>query len=540
MPCFNARLRKTRVHASIAVAFGLMLAIGPLSGVRAIAVPPRHSEVIAQGVAQLSPKPIAWRVVLRKPDAGNEKTPSERHLGFVVPKSGTVLVTGSGEHDLTLLTAGEASFVREGETQKRDQVGETAAAYWSIELVNATDGQKADGGSLLSSGSKFTPKTGQHDIELVRDVLDVNEVSALETTTAPALLFVTSGSVGVVAKGGKPTNVKTGGTLAIAGAVIITAGGDGAAFVAARIGAPLDAPTSTPTTSPAIDSVATRSPSPAIDTAPTETSAPVPTEANTPAPTQTSVVGSIAVLTYLCPAGVTAEQATPAACGENSGLGSGAWSLSSSSVTGFIEPVNDQGSWLWSGLPEGDFNVTLEHPPAGYATFVIDPLPGTQRLGTSVFLPLSKAAPDVVIHAYFILPTEPPTGNGASLGLIFYDCPAGTTPETLNGTSDPGCIELLGARDVTLTGNALAQPLGAADLQEITPHPSLAGDWQWSGLAVGSYTLTAAEVAPGDVFYFVRPCGDQSCPKLNILGTSAAFDIVDSGFVIIVSRFPAP
>ncbi|MEA2513584.1 MAG: hypothetical protein QOJ59_3071 [Thermomicrobiales bacterium] len=517
----RARKRHWRV-ASLNVLTVLALLFATLGHARGATVPVGHAAVIAQGIAKLPANAMAWRVALRPPDPAQEHPPIARHLGFTLPRKGQLLVTGyERKDDVTLLGPGQAAFAREGEDLGRDQVGSEPTDYWTIELVDAKQVKETEGDALVLGGPTFTPPAGRRNLQLVRDVVDEDERSDLGKVTATAVVLATNGSV-LVAAEGKTTTLREGKAGTFTGVVTVTGGSGGAAFVAATIGKALDS----------------LGPQPAATTA-APTVAPQPTAV--PQPTETPADGMISLVTYLCPAGVSVVEAAPETCGGNSGLGSGRWSLTGAAIDGEVEALIAHGIWVWRDLPRGEYAVHLDEMPDGYASFVIDLNGNAAREGTRITVTLGNNAPETSINVYFLAAGDQTSVGTATLGLIFYDCPAGTTADEFVEVPGPrpDCSERADPLDVSLDGDALAQSLTTSDLQEVSPYPSLDGRWQWTGIPAGTYTLIPFPIDPGDTFYFHRTCGDQSCSEIEGSGDSISFDLPDGVTVLLVYRLPA-
>lgn len=76
------------------------------------------------------------------------------------------------------------------------------------------------------------------------------------------------------------------------------------------------------------------------------------------------------------------------------------------------------------------------------------------------------------------------------------------------------------------------------DFVDSGQHPSMEGDWLWTSLPEGTYPLTPDPIAPKGTWYFIRPCGDQSCPTIEASGLEVGFTIADGGFVLNVYYIP--
>lgn len=496
------------------------LTFGSLSGLLAADAPASHAEVIAQGVSALPSGAMSWRIVLRQPDPAEAHAPIARHLGFTLVHQGVLLITGyERKNDLTMLTSGEASFAREGEVQGRDQLGSENTDYWSIELVASQDAKTAEGGKLVFSGGKFTSPSGRRNLQLVRDVVAAGETSDLGSLANSGVLLVTSGSVNLTTKG-KTSTLSAGKAASVSGATSVTGGDAGAAFVVAKFGA-------------SIEEASQPAPTP------TATSAIVQPPSRSTATTEAAGDGMISIVTYLCPDGITTAQAAPETCGNNAGLGSGTWSLTGSTLSGAVDPTINHGIWEWKNLASGQYFVTPTAMPDGYSQYAIDFNPSALRQDTGLYVMLPADANNVVINVYFINPGgQTPTGS-ATLGINFFTCPVGTTVLDFAGHQAPhDCQQTAAPLRAILTSDALPRPLTADDFVDSGQHPSMEGDWLWTNLPQGNYTLTPSVIDSNGNWYFRRPCGDQSCPEVEASGLEVGFSIDDGGFVLNVYYIP--
>jgi hypothetical protein len=465
-----------------------------------------HAEVVAEGVESFSAQNVRWQVESVKVDPAKDPV-AVAGPGFVVADKGAILVTTSNGAEARL-APGESIFL--------PAAGSTVTALTTTvataKTVVLTDASKTAGSDAVLTGDPIAAPTGRRDLDLVRDVLKSKEHALIENGDAtPAVILVLKGAITVKNANGGTVELTAGKAGALTGPLTVTATStSSAAFYAGIIG-------------PEVEPAGTIAAGGA---------------AESPTATAEATGGRIDVVTYLCPAGVSVEAAAPETCGQNSGLGSGQFSLTGGSLESAATPLIDHGIWTWGGLDAGDYAVSVDQYPDGFADYAIDLNDSASHTGADIQVSLADGA-EVTINVYFLASGEA-TAGGTALGLTFFDCPAGTTVDDLTQPSDPGCTEVADAPfEVTLTGDALAAPETTDTLQAVSPQPSLGGDWQWTGLPAGSYTLTIAPQADGDTFYIVQPCGDASCNQVTGAGTSVAFDLGETVLTLLVYRLPA-
>lgn len=253
-----------RLVALLVLAATGLLGIGPaLAQLDDTASPARGSaSVIAQGVAALPAGELGWRVTLAS--AVPETDSAARNApGFILADQGALLLNHLDAETQTRLAAGEASFLPAGMQHQEAPLGDAAMSYYRIDLVAASDVNDAGGDELVFVGESFASPGGNRDVDLVRQVLDVDEAVelALGSQAAPVLLLVTSGTVELVPAdndAATPVALPAGQGAAIGGDVIASAAdGAGATFVTANVGPEVPAileqaiPTPTPEPAPA-------------------------------------------------------------------------------------------------------------------------------------------------------------------------------------------------------------------------------------------------------------------------------------------------
>lgn len=132
--------------------------------------------LLVRGETRLTGDPMAWRVVsdvAEVPRAGFER----RALGFTVAPSPftTLLLTDEATGSACRLAPGDAAFVREGTSQRRESLGDAAQGYLRIGLVAESEVADAGGDRLRFAGPAFATPTGPVTLSLHRVELEVGE-----------------------------------------------------------------------------------------------------------------------------------------------------------------------------------------------------------------------------------------------------------------------------------------------------------------------------------------------------------------------------
>lgn len=232
--------KRTRVFASMFVILSMVAFAMP--GVRgALAqtiISDRHAEVVAQGVDTMPAGQVVWRVAQGTAPVANDSAKATYPLGFVFVSQGEIQVDFSGTGSRVLLQDGEGSFQQGSTEQRRKGTDTTAGAYLALELVPADQANAAvNGNQLLTASAPFAAPTGDHDVNLVRDVLQGAEDGLLPGTAVPTYVYVTDGDLEVETADGNRTPLTTGQGGLFTGALKIHAGSsNGAKYLAAIIG----------------------------------------------------------------------------------------------------------------------------------------------------------------------------------------------------------------------------------------------------------------------------------------------------------------
>jgi hypothetical protein len=217
-----------------------------------------HAEVIAHGVVPLPPGQASWRVESASAALPDKAGALKRSLGFVLADKDAILLTDAATGNKTRLAAGEAMLVREQTVQTRSSLGTSPTTYYALELLPAdapTD--PAADSRLVFASSGFATPLGDHDLDLVRDVLKPDETGRLADPGTPILVLVTSGTARITpSTSTETTTLESGEAALLSGALTITPTGNAnMTYVAAVIGPEITTPTVTPTTPTPIPTV---------------------------------------------------------------------------------------------------------------------------------------------------------------------------------------------------------------------------------------------------------------------------------------------
>lgn len=201
----------------------------------------RHAQVIAHGIMAMPANEVAWRAATFRALPPHRATPEERSPAFVLAHDGAIALTDAEGATLARLAPGEAVWVDGRELGAVISAEKKSAEYVEVALRPA--GDLAATGVILATGLPFAaPPGAAFDVDLIRDVLERNEETAIPAGSAPSLLLVTDGAVWVTAGAQAAVQVTAGGIGQIEGDAVISGGSRSpATFVVARIGPALPA-----------------------------------------------------------------------------------------------------------------------------------------------------------------------------------------------------------------------------------------------------------------------------------------------------------
>jgi hypothetical protein len=446
------------------------------------------AQVVTQGIARITASRVAWRLVERTAVPRAQAKATRRALGFILASDEPILLTNAvpgGTEDVARLAPGEAFLVKDGTRQARASLSDQSVKYLALELVPADEVDDIGSGTLLYKSDPFDPPTGERDVDLVRNVLEVGEAASVPDTGGSTVILATDGAIDILPDGGRAQTLQAGdsamfqaGELEIE-AVEPTAGNArlvpaaamtnrlaqpstaGAAYVVAVIGEeipPPPTPTATPTE------------------VPTDTPEPTATEEATETPAAAET-GSIEALVYNCPEGMTLENLVGDDC-DLAPRGYGLLLTIPDGETLTLENADGGGGdFVWSALPLGEYGLVEDPLPDGYETYFI---PGSAAVGgspnTGYTVAIDESAPDIAVTIYNLRPAV----QTGSVTVLVFDCPPNMSPDDYSSTA---CPPSNGRYNFRLAGSALRGPLTVADAS------SFDGGFTWNDVPFGSYGL---------------------------------------------------
>src|SRR5215212_3748959 len=257
-----------------------------------------HVAVIAHGVEQFQAREVAWQITAQRAALPSRSTAAYRPAGFVLADAGVVAVADRNGLLLARVAPGEADWIPPDRQTAIVSLEQRATSFVAIALLPAADVSDAD--AVLASRAFTLPRNAMFDVVLLRDALNRNDESDIDTGDVPGLLLVTGGTVTVEEGNGETVDLAAGDAAEIDGeAVVVGTSRTLATFVMAQLGPQVpDGITlrsgEQPTVAPVATATPTRTPiptsTPAVTSTPiaTATTTPSPTATSTPSPTLTS------------------------------------------------------------------------------------------------------------------------------------------------------------------------------------------------------------------------------------------------------------
>jgi len=404
--------------------------------------------VIAHGVEQFQTREVAWQITAERAALPSRSTATYRPPGFVLADTGVVAVADRDGFLLARVAPGEADWIPPDRQTAIVSLEQRATSYFAIALLPAADVSAAD--AAFASRAFTLPRNAMFDVVLLRDALNRNDESDIDTGDVPGLLLVTSGTVTVEEGNGETVDLVAGDAAEIDGqAVVVGTSRALATFVVAQLGPQIPArvtlrsvqptvapvatatPTRTPipTPTPVVTSTpsATATATPTVTLSPTPTSTPTqppiptatptatPTQTPTPSPTATAVPplpeeGSISIFIRACPPGMTVETLVENACSDPPpGV---TLSLFADGTPLDVASVADD-LWIWDGLPYQEFDLFVNAIPDEFETYSLGVRECCNARG-ALDVATSAETPDTGYTLYLYLPAEAttlPTGE---------------------------------------------------------------------------------------------------------------------------------
>ena len=158
-----------------------------------------HAEVIAHGVVAMPAEELTWRLYDGSAGAADEAEPlTTEWPGFLLGEDDPTLADVDG--DRSVLSDGKATLVREGDDLTVSSLDGDESGYEWLTLTDA--GLDEDDDALAFLGDPFdAPSDGEHQVDLVRDVLADDEETDIAAGVAPTVLIVVAGEAAVAVDG---------------------------------------------------------------------------------------------------------------------------------------------------------------------------------------------------------------------------------------------------------------------------------------------------------------------------------------------------
>jgi hypothetical protein len=529
--------------------------------------------VIAHGVEQFQTREVAWQITAERAALPSRSTATYRPPGFVLADTGVVAVADRDGFLLARVAPGEADWIPPDRQTAIVSLEQRATSYVAIALLPAADVSDAD--AVLASRVFTLPRNTTFDVVLVRDALNRNDESDIDTGEFPGLLLVTSGTVTVEVGNGETVDLAAGDAAEIDGeAIVVGTSRALATFVVAQLGpqvpdrvtlrsvqptvapvatatptrTPIPAPTPTPTLVATNTPVATATATPTATPSPTPTSTPVPTatptptqpptptvtptaistQTPTPSPTATPVPtpAAVAISSFICPVAYEGSDYAADCVDPASGVEFSVTENQTVVQTGLADAA---GSIAFADLPPGEY-VLVAGVPGDFASSRVRCLNSAdediaRRHETNQIAVTLQSGDEITCNWYIVpddargeepTPTAQPVEEG-SISIFIRACPPGMTVETLVGdvcgVPPPG---------VTLSLLGDETPLAAA---------SVADDlWIWEGLPYQDFDLFVNAIPDEFESYSlgVREC----CNARGALDVETSAETPDTGYTL--------
>ena len=530
-----------------------------------------HVAVIAHGVEQFQTREVIWQITTERAALPNRSTAIYRPPGFVLADAGVVAVADRNGFLLARMAPGEADWIPPDRQTAIISLEPQATPYFAISLLPAADVSDAD--AALASRAFTLPRNATFDVVLLRDALNRNDESTIDTGDVPGLLLVTSGTVTVEEGNGETVDLVAGDAVEIDGeAVVVGTSRALATFVVAQLGAQVPArvtlrggvqptvapvatatPTRTPVPTPApaatrtpvatatATATATRTPTPTSTPVPTATPRPTqpptptatatatPTQTPTPSPTATPVPplpAAVAISSFICPVAYEGSDYAADCVDPASGVEFSVTENETVVQTGLADAT---GSIAFADLPPGEY-VLVAGVPGDFASSRVRCLNSAgediaRRHETNQVAVTLQSGDQIACNWYIVpddargdepTPTAQPVEEG-SISIFIRACPPGMTVETLVGDAcgDPPPGVTLG---LFADGTALGVASVANDL------------WIWESLSYGDFDLVVDAIPEQFESYSLgaREC----CNARGALDVATSAETPDTGYTL--------
>jgi hypothetical protein len=492
-----------------------------------------RAQVITQGIATLPLDEYVMRIVERTAPARGDAKVGRRALGFALATDEPILITnvfGPNDDefvDVARLAPGEAYMTTDSTKQIRASLTGAPATYIGIEFVTPDETENVGTGKLLYRSDVLASPQGQHDLDLVRNVLNQQDIGTVPDTGGQVLVLATDGAIDILPGKSRRIRLAAGeGAIFDAEDLTIQPSEESAygvpvnqlgsltnrlqvdnavaGYVVVVIGPEVPRTGETPTETPTADTTGTETATPA--TSVSETSSP-----SGPTATEVTANGSIGVIGHLCNEGVPASDISDQNCPpipEGFDL-----LLSGSGISRTLADAQRiDTAWYWTGLPPGTYNLAMSSPPGNADSMVIPESGAIAPDGGGYAITITDANPQIVTPVYFLQPAPPPP-TSAQVTVVFTNCDRGENgpvncapPSTYQINPDP----ILVSRSAGTFTDAQATSSGGGsytwDLPLATFTLSERG-WPYSYVVNGTeyaggsgYTFTVATGSPITIY----------------------------------------
>src|SRR3954454_20069363 len=246
-----------------------------------------HVAVIAHGVEQFQAREVAWQITAQRAALPSRSMAAYRPPGFVLADAGVVAVADRNGLLLARVAPGEADWIPPDRQTAIVSLEQRATPYFAIAPRPAAAASATD--AAVASRALTIPRNATYDVVLLRDALNRNDESDIDTGDDPGLLLVTKGTVTVEEGDGKRLDLAAGDVAEIDGeAVVVGTSRTLATFVVAQLGPQVPDSVTLRGVQPTVAPVATATPTRAPISTPTRTPIPTPTPVVTSTPSATA------------------------------------------------------------------------------------------------------------------------------------------------------------------------------------------------------------------------------------------------------------
>lgn len=414
-----------------------------------------RAQVITQGIAALPDGDYVMRIVRRTAPALGDAKIGRRALGFALATDEPILiteVTGDGDdvayRDVARIAPGEAYLTLEGTRQIRASLSGESSSYTGIEFVPPDQANNVGTGELLYVSEALESPSGQHDLDLVRNVLAQQDIANVPDTGGQILVLATDGAIDILPGRTRGMRLEAGESAIFnAEELEIRASEESAYGIPTnQLGSltnmlQTDSPVAgyvVVVIGPEVPKTGEPTPTATATTAPIEPSATaVPTEVIPEPTSEPEVLGSVGVIGRLCQPGVSIEEISDAACPvipEGFDL-----VLSGPSGTFGLGSANRiDASWYWTELTLGTYSLSPTLYPGNANDYFI---PGSSAIGgsseTGYSITVDESAPAIVAPIYFLQPAVRVTTAPVSVAIaVCEDGPDGPVSCSSPGSWD--------------------------------------------------------------------------------------------------------